>query len=70
MEHAGESRVQLYVGAEMEAYGYQGAATSSHFFMHVLCGAKRETLPLPILNGTTGKVRQRLLIFRNDLFKF
>ena len=29
MEHAGESGVQLSVGAEVEAYGDQAAATSN-----------------------------------------
>ena len=38
MEHAGESGVQLSVGAEMEAYSGQAAAASSQF----RCKSKEE----------------------------
>ena len=34
-EHAGESGVQLSVGAEMEAYGHQASAAGNLIFLQV-----------------------------------
>ena len=45
-EHAGESGVQLSVGAEMEAYGKEVVAVSN---LQILGGAKQESLRQPTL---------------------
>ena len=50
MEHAGESGVQLSVGAEMEAYGNQVAAASKPF----CCKSKRDQAGDHAITNTEG----------------
>ena len=59
MEHAGESGVQFSVGAKMEAYGRQAAATSNQF-----CCKSREEEPCNCQVYLAGSGRGQF-IFRN-----